>query len=117
MLTDAELEAALAASPSPARITREYIESRIASTAYVRLTPPNDTVTICSITINNGFSVRGESACVDPANYRADSGEKTAYDQAFGKLWPLFGFLLAETRRVATEPPLAEAADEPGTTT
>jgi hypothetical protein len=37
-----------------------------------------------------------ESACVDPANYRQDLGEKIAHDNACNKLCPLLGFLLAE---------------------
>jgi len=59
---------------------------------------PDTTVTICSITLDNGYSVRDESACVDPANFNREIGEKIAYDRAFNKLWQLFGFLLAEGR-------------------
>lgn len=77
-------------------VTREVIRSRIKQVDYTVL--PNTTVTICSITLDNGYSVRGESACVDPANFDAEIGEKLAYDNAFAKLWPLFGFLLAERR-------------------
>lgn len=93
MLDKDELNAALDASPSPRRVTPEYINSRIVDTNYFRLNP---TVTVCQIDIDNGFSVRGESACVDPANYRQDIGERIAYDNAYRQLWPLFGFLLAE---------------------
>lgn len=78
------------------RVTKEYIESRITETDFQVL--PKTTVTICNITLDNGFSVRGESACVDPANFDEEIGQKIAYDNAFDKLWPLFGFLLAEKR-------------------
>jgi Phage protein (N4 Gp49/phage Sf6 gene 66) family len=97
LLTNEELDKALAASPAE-RVTKEYMESRIASTDFTRLA---GTVTICSITLDNGYSVRGESACVNPENYNQQIGEKIAYDQAFGKLWPLFGFLLAEKNKLA----------------
>jgi len=40
--------------------------------------------------------VRGESACVNPANYNQQIGEHYALIDAKRKLWPLFGFLLAE---------------------
>lgn len=92
-MTDNELELALEASPAE-RVTPEYMKSRIASVEYQLW--PNSTFTQCRITLDNGYSVMGESACVNPANYRQDIGEKIAHDNAFNKLWPLFGFLLAE---------------------
>ena len=95
MLNDDELKAALEASPGE-RVTEEYIKSRICVVDH--LTLDTSTVTICNLRLDNGYSVRGEAACVDPTNYRADIGEKIAYDDAFRKLWPLFGFLLAEKR-------------------
>ncbi|WP_244434056.1 Gp49 family protein [Azospirillum sp. B506] len=93
LLSDEGLARAIAGTPAE-RVTEEYIRSRIAGTDY--LTLPNTTVTICHITLDNGYSVRGESACVNPANFRQDIGERIAHDDAFRKLWPLFGFLLAE---------------------
>jgi hypothetical protein len=93
MITDDELATALEHSPSPLRVTKELIAQRI---AHVRHWHLEETVTLCTIRLDNGYSVRGESACVDPANYNKEIGEKLAYDDAFRKLWPLFGFLLAE---------------------
>jgi hypothetical protein len=89
-----DLDAAIASKPGE-KMTKALIESRIRDVAYLRL---NDTVTLCSITLDNGYSVRGESACVDPANYDQEIGEGLAHSNAFAKLWPLFGFLLAEER-------------------
>jgi hypothetical protein len=43
----------------------------------------DETVTVCSIKLDNGYSVRGESACVNPENYNREIGEKIAYDNAF----------------------------------
>lgn len=97
MLSNKQLKTALSKSPGE-RVTKEYIESRIANVRYTIL--EESTVTVCSITIDNGFSVRGEAACVDPLNFNKDIGERTAYDDAFKKLWPLFGFLLAEQRHL-----------------
>lgn len=93
LLSDDGLAQAIAATPAE-RVTEEYIRSRIVGTEY--LIVPGTTVTICHITLDNGYSVRGESACVNPANFRQDIGERFAHDDAFRKLWPLFGFLLAE---------------------
>lgn len=97
MINNDQLEALLASSPAE-RVTKEYMESRIAGTPV--FTRFSDTVTICNITLDNGYSVRGESACVNPANYNQEIGEKIAYDNAFTKLWPLFGFLLAEKNKL-----------------
>jgi hypothetical protein len=89
------LEERIAGKPGE-KVTPEYINSRIKSTDYSMI--PKSTVTICNITLDNGFSVRGESACVDPANFDSQIGNELAHKNAFDKLWPLFGFLLAEQR-------------------
>ena len=75
-------------------IDKPYIVSRIKDVAYHRI--PNTTATICSLEMVNGFSVRGESACVDPANFDEALGRGIAYENAFQKLWQLEGYLLAE---------------------
>lgn len=90
----------LAASPAP-RVTKDAMESRIINKEFIRL---GETVTLCNITLNNGYSVRGESACVNPENYNQQIGEKIAYENAFAKLWALFGFLLAESNFVSKNP-------------
>lgn len=93
LLTNEELDAALAASPAE-RVTKEYMESRIVrGPVFTRI---GETLTHCHIVLDNGFSVTGESVAVNPENYHKEIGEKIAYDNAFNKLWPLFGFLLAE---------------------
>ena len=78
------------------KVTKEHIESRIVDTSYMVL--PDTTVTICNLTLENGFSVRGESACVDPRNFNIEIGREIAYRDAFDKLWQLEGYLLAERR-------------------
>jgi hypothetical protein len=93
VLSNDQLDLALSKSPGE-RITKEYMASRITETKFISI--PDTTVIICNITLDNGYSVRGESACVDPANYNVEIGQRISYDQAFSKLWPLFGFMLAE---------------------
>lgn len=97
MLTDQELETKLTQSPAP-RVTKEQMQARIASTSYTRI---GETLTHASIKLDNGYLVTGESACVNPANYNQEIGEKIAYDNAFNKLWALFGFQLAESNLAA----------------
>lgn len=99
-----DLEQAIQQLPGE-RVTREYIQSRITSVSHFH---PVNTLSICILQLDNGFTVTGESACVDPANYRASIGEQLAYDKAFGKCWELFGFLLAERRFTVPELPLEE---------
>lgn len=96
MLTDDELAQRLSSLLYP-RITKEYIESRIARTFYENYT--DSTLTLCHIILDNGYEVIGKAACVYPENYQVQIGQKLAYDDAFRQLWPLFGFMLAETRR------------------
>lgn len=99
LLNDEELNQAIEKTPAP-KVTEAMIKNRIAHVGYHVLpgnpASPGARVTICEITLNNGFSVRGESACVNPENYREDIGRTIAYKNAFDRLWPLFGFLLAE---------------------
>lgn len=94
-MTQEQLDSAIANRPHE-KVTKEGIESRITKTDYMVL--PNSTVTMCNITLENGYSVRGESACVDPRNFNLDIGQNLAYKDAFQKLWALEGYLLAERR-------------------
>ena len=94
-MSDDELEKAIEDRPYE-KVTKEGIEARIKSVDYSIL--PNSTVTLCNITLDNGFGVRGESACVDPKNFNMEIGNNIAYREAFSKLWQLEGYLLAERR-------------------
>lgn len=99
LLSTTQLNEALDKSPSAVRVTEEMIRRRIKREYYTVL--PDSTTTICSLTLDNGFSVRGESACVDPANFNVDIGQTIAFSNAFEKLWPLFGFLVCEMKHIA----------------
>ena len=94
-LAGSELEHAIAAQPYP-KVTKDSIEAKVVKVDYLVL--PESTVTLCNITLTNGYSVRGESACVDPRNFNVEIGKGLAYKDAFTKLWPLEGYLLAESR-------------------
>lgn len=100
-LAGEQLDNAIAAQPYP-KVTKDSIEARIAKVDYLVL--PDSTVTLCNITMNNGFSVRGESACVDPRNFNVEIGKGLAHKDAFGKLWAFEGYLLAENRFQRTQP-------------
>jgi hypothetical protein len=80
------------------RITKDDLTAKINKVAYYQLA--DTTLTICVITVANGFTVTGESACVDPANFNKEIGESIAYDNAFEKLWALEGYLLKQRLHV-----------------
>lgn len=85
---------------TPNKVTTDSIARRIERVVYQRI--EGTTVTIAALTLDNGFTAIGESACADPANFDASVGEQIAYDNAFEKLWALEGYLLRE--RLASEP-------------
>ena len=85
------------------KITTEWINDKICKVEYIVI--PGSTVTICNLTLENGFSVRGESACVDPATFDKQVGEDLAYKDAFDKVWALEGYLLAEGLWIQRECP------------
>lgn len=95
------------------KVTKESIYERILKVDYTVLT--GTTVTICSITMCNGFSFRGESACVDsPRNVVSDEQQaKLAYKDAFRKIWAFEEYLLAE--RLFNIPQPFEHKDSPTT--
>lgn len=93
-MNDAQLSQAIAAKPHE-KVTKEGIEKRVISADYIVM---HSTVTVCSLVLENGYSVRGESACVDPRNFDEDIGRELAYRDAINKIWPLEGYLLAEHR-------------------
>lgn len=72
------------------KLTPEILESKIKTEQYHQF--EGTTVTICCMTLENGFNVIGESACIDPANFDAEIGKKVARDNAFNQLWKLYGF-------------------------
>jgi len=55
-----------------------------------------DLLTICVLTLKNGFTVTGESACASPENFDAELGRKIARQNAVDKVWPLMGYALKE---------------------
>ena len=48
------------------------------------------------LTLQNGFTVTGESACADPAMFNEEIGQKIARENAERKIWPLMGYALKE---------------------
>ena len=53
-------------------------------------------LTVCCLTLQNGFTVTGESACASPENFDAEIGRKIARNNARDKIWALEGYLLKQ---------------------
>ena len=102
------------------RLTPDHIDSKIKHVEYILPRDvckrdngvevfdaplPLQTLTFCIITIENGFTVTGESACASPENFDADIGKEIAYANAREKIWVLEGYLLKERLHQATQAP------------
>lgn len=94
-MNDNEIETEIQAKGSNApRLTPEKIDATIAGEAYHVF--PGSNLTVCCLTLRNGFTVTGESACVSPANFDAELGRKIARGHARDKIWQLEGYLLRD---------------------
>lgn len=98
------------------RLTPDHIDSKIKAIRYLtgdvapayahedyfakedKSTP---CLTICILTLDNGFTVTGESACASPENFDKLIGQKIAYENAREKIWMLEGYLLKEKLHTA----------------
>jgi hypothetical protein len=57
---------------------------------------PGTTLTVCCITLTNGYSVVGHSACVHPAMFNGDMGERLAFDDARRKVFDMLAFRMRD---------------------
>ena len=75
------------------RLNPEKIDRVIESAEYYVF---GGVLTVCCLTLSNGFKVTGESSCASPENFDKEIGEKIAYAKAKDKIWALEGYLLKE---------------------
>lgn len=83
----------------PKRVTEADLHDEVLAVQYHVF--PDTLLTVCAITMKNGFTVTGTSACVDPDNFNQRTGETIAFAEALNKMWPLLGFRLRD--RLAAE--------------
>jgi len=76
------------------RLNPDHIDSVIQSEQYHVF--PGTTMTVCALTLNNGYIVLGESAAASVANFDAEIGRRIARQNARNKIWTLEGYLLRE---------------------
>lgn len=94
-MNEKDVETAIAAKGKTApRLTPEAIDATIVGEAYH--TFPGTTLTVCALTLRNGFTVTGESATASPENFDEEIGRGIARTNARSKIWALEGYLLRE---------------------
>lgn len=74
------------------RLTPALIDAQIVAEQFHVF--PGTTMTVCALTLKNGFQVVGESAAASPENFNAEIGQKIARENARNKIWALEGYLL-----------------------
>lgn len=80
--------------PTENTVTDSAIEDIIEDEQYHVF--PSTTMTVCCLTLTNGYTVLGESACADPHNFKQATGEFYARKDALRKIWPLEGYLMRQ---------------------
>ena len=95
MINEDEIEKEIQKNKATApRLTPDYIDDTIKSEQFHVF--EGSQLTVCCLTLANGFTVTGESACASPENFNAELGRKIARNKARDKIWPLEGYLLKE---------------------
>ena len=86
---------AAAVAKTENRVTLEDMMAKIEDVEYSRsqLCPE---LTLAVVKVSNGFSFVGKSACVDPANYNKELGEKFAKEDAIRQMWAFEGYAMRE---------------------
>lgn len=108
MSTDAQIEQEIVAKGLTApRVTPADLEAAIAgeytftakAAADAMNMPATDALgllTICILSLKNGFTIVGKSACASPKNFDAELGAKIARQDAVSQMWPLLGYALKD---------------------
>jgi hypothetical protein len=76
------------------RVLPEDLEREIIEAQYHVFS--GTTTTVCCLTMRNGMTVVGESACADARNFDIKLGREIARKKAVEKMWPLLGFRLRD---------------------
>lgn len=101
--------------PTHPTVTKEQVLAAIKGETYTVL--PDGVTTICQLTLNNGFTVSGHSACASPENFDAEKGNYYSREQAVRNIWGYLGWdLKSDLDRVAKAMPLSGKVAEEGKT-
>lgn len=78
-------------------LTEADLIAQVKNESYINF--PDTTTTVCCLTLKNDFTIIGQSACVNPANFNAEQGRKLAFEDAIRQLWRLEGYRRYEELR------------------
>lgn len=76
------------------KVTEEQVDAILAASEFSVQHAVFGKQCIVVALLPNGFTVVGESACVDPANYIEELGYKLALNRIKTKVWELEGYKL-----------------------
>lgn len=92
---EAAIEAEIQAKGKTApRLTPAHIDDQIIAEQFHVF--PGTALTVCALTLRNGFHVVGVSASASPENFDEEIGRRIARDNARAKIWALEGYLLKD---------------------
>jgi len=74
------------------RVTPALIEASIVATQYHVF--PGTMLTVCCLTLKNGFNIVGSAACADPSNFREEVGRQFSRADAKSKIGAFLGYEL-----------------------
>jgi hypothetical protein len=74
----------------------EFIANKIVDVDYRHLFEYDWSLTVCMITIENGFVVTGKTTCKNIEIYNKEIGEKLAYNKARDKIKMIEDYILKE---------------------
>lgn len=74
------------------RLTPEAIDAAVLTATYHVF--PGTVLTVCCLTLLNGFNVVGQSAPASPENFDEALGRKIAFEDARRQIWRLEGYAL-----------------------
>ncbi len=73
------------------KITKEHVHELIEEAVFT--IPTNTLMTICVLRLRNGFTVTGESACINDEMFCEKKGEDLAFTNAANKVYILEAYL------------------------
>jgi len=74
------------------RLNPQHIDSTIVAEQYYVF--PGTVMTVCCLTLQNGFNTVGTSVPASPENFNEEMGKKIAREKAREEIWALEGYLL-----------------------
>lgn len=75
-------------------VTIEDVKRNMQEVEVVTITMHNKPFTLVQVKLENGFTVRETTTCVDPANYDEEIGKQVCLKKIEDKVWLLLGYEL-----------------------